>query len=103
MRWKNPVKKEPTVNTRTLNRFVKSGALSVAAVVVFVGTTLINAQGSLSSDVPVYGLPCVVLTAPRTFIVLLPRVVVIGHRPTKADGIDSNVAEHGTSKVFTSN
>ena len=69
--------------------------------VVFVDATLINAQASPSSDKPVYGLPLVFVTAPRTSIVKPPWVVVIGHRLTKGDSIDSNVAEHGSSKPFT--
>ena len=73
------------MNAANLNRFVKSAALIAAAAIVAAGASLINVQASPKSDMPVYELPRVVVTAKRATIVQLPRVVVTGHRVSKTD------------------
>jgi hypothetical protein len=83
------------MNAATLNRFVKSGALIASAAIVAAIASLINVQAAPSSEMPVYELPRVVVTAKRATIVELPRVVVTGHRVSSTDG---NVAARAASK-----
>lgn len=88
------------MNAAALNRFVKSAALIAAAVIVAAGATLIQEPASLRSDMPVFELPRVVLTAKRMTSVELPRVVVTGHRVTHTvPSTDNNVAERASAKT----
>ena len=84
------------MNAAALNRFVKSAALIASAAIVAAIASLINVQASPKSEMPVYELPRVVVSAQRATIVQLPRVVVTGHRVT---GADKNLSENAAVKT----